>query len=101
MSWTMQLPGQVSKVGTTSPTPLPDRVGAKQRIYSAPSWRRYALLNRPSTPPSPTIIPAASVLRPPAHAHQPLVSASCPSPPPPYDPTLHRILSVMDLSSPR
>ncbi len=29
MSWTMQLPGQVRSAGTTSPTPLPDLVGAK------------------------------------------------------------------------
>lgn len=40
MSWTMQLPGHVSSVGTTSPTPLPLRVGAKHKTCSGPSWRR-------------------------------------------------------------
>src|SRR5262249_37953738 len=34
MSWTIAEPGQVSSVGTTGPTPLPLRVGAKQRICS-------------------------------------------------------------------
>ena len=32
--------GQVSSVGTTRPTPLPDRVGAKHSTCSGPSWRR-------------------------------------------------------------
>ena len=32
--------GHVSSVGTTSPTPLPLRVGAKHRTCSGPSWRR-------------------------------------------------------------
>ena len=40
MSWTIAEPGQVSSVGTTRPTPLPDRVGAKQSTCSGPSWRR-------------------------------------------------------------
>ena len=40
MSWTMQLPGQVNSVGTTRPTPLPDRVGAKHSTCSGPSCRR-------------------------------------------------------------
>jgi hypothetical protein len=37
MSCTMQLPGHVSRVGTTRPTPLPDRVGAKHSTCSGPS----------------------------------------------------------------
>jgi hypothetical protein len=32
--------GQVKSVGTTRPTPLPLRVGAKQSTCSGPSWRR-------------------------------------------------------------
>ena len=32
--------GHVSSVGTTNPTPLPLRVGAKHRTCSGPSWRR-------------------------------------------------------------
>ena len=31
MSWTIAEPGQVSSVGTTRPTPLPERVGAKHK----------------------------------------------------------------------
>jgi hypothetical protein len=34
MSWTIAEPGQVSKVGTTRPTPLPERVGAKHKTCS-------------------------------------------------------------------
>ena len=37
MSWTMQLPGQVRSEGTTRPTPLPLRVGAKHSTCSGPS----------------------------------------------------------------
>ena len=40
MSWTIAEPGQVSSVGTTRPTPLPLRVGAKHSTCSGPSWRR-------------------------------------------------------------
>ena len=32
--------GQVSRVGTTRPTPLPERVGAKHMTCSGPSCRR-------------------------------------------------------------
>jgi uncharacterized protein len=44
--------GQVSSVGTTRPTPLPDLVGAKQSTCSGPSWRRYSWRHRPSITPS-------------------------------------------------
>ncbi|MGX1345835.1 hypothetical protein AB7M73_011095 [Bradyrhizobium japonicum] len=40
MSCTMAEPGQASNEGTTKPTPLPDRVGAKHKTCSGPSWRR-------------------------------------------------------------
>src|SRR5713101_3754789 len=50
----MQLAGQVSSVGTTKPTPLPLRVGAKHSTCSGPSWRRYSRPNRPSTTPAGT-----------------------------------------------
>ncbi len=40
MSWMIADAGQVSRVGTTRPTPLPDLVGAKQSTCSGPSWRR-------------------------------------------------------------
>src|SRR5579875_3468987 len=40
MSWTIAEPGQVSSVGTTRPTPLPERVGAKHSTCSGPWWRR-------------------------------------------------------------
>ena len=40
MSWTTAEPVQVSSVGTTRPTPLPERVGAKAMTCSGPSWRR-------------------------------------------------------------
>ena len=33
-------PGQVRRVGTTRPTPLPLLVGAKHSTCSGPSWRR-------------------------------------------------------------
>src|SRR5216684_3253781 len=52
MSWTMAEPGQVKSDGTTSPTPLPERVGAKHSTCSGPSWRRYACPWRPSTTPA-------------------------------------------------
>src|SRR5690349_6307143 len=45
-------PGQVSNVGTTSPTPFPERVGAKHNTCSGPLCRRYQSENRPSTTPS-------------------------------------------------
>jgi hypothetical protein len=38
-----QLSGQESRVGTTRPTPLPERVGAYVRTCSGPLWRRYRL----------------------------------------------------------
>ena len=41
MSWTIADSGQVRSVGTTRPTPLPDRVGAKHSTCSGPSCRRY------------------------------------------------------------
>src|SRR3546814_6806305 len=41
MSWMTADAGQLKSVGTTRPTPLPERVGAKVRICSGPSWRRY------------------------------------------------------------
>src|SRR3546814_15428977 len=41
MSWMTADAGQDSRVGTTRPTPLPERVGAKVRTCSGPSWRRY------------------------------------------------------------
>src|SRR3546814_4488502 len=40
MSWMTADAGQDSSVGTTRPTPLPERVGAKVRTCSGPSWRR-------------------------------------------------------------
>lgn len=40
MSWTTAELGQVSSDGTTRPTPLPERVGAKHSTCSGPSWRR-------------------------------------------------------------
>ena len=40
MSWITAEPGQVRRVGTTSPTPLPERVGAKAMTWSGPSCRR-------------------------------------------------------------
>lgn len=40
ISWTTVEPVQPSSVGTTSPTPLPERVGAKAMTCSGPSWRR-------------------------------------------------------------
>src|SRR3546814_6356331 len=41
MSWMTVEAGQDSSVGTTRPTPLPERVGAKAKTCSGPSWRRY------------------------------------------------------------
>ena len=40
MSWMTAEPVQVSSVGSTRPTPLPERVGATARTCSGPSWRR-------------------------------------------------------------
>ena len=40
MSWMTAEPGQVSSVGSTRPTPLPERVGATASTCSGPSWRR-------------------------------------------------------------
>lgn len=40
MSWMTADPVQLSRVGTTRPTPFPDRVGAKAMTCSGPSWRR-------------------------------------------------------------
>ena len=40
MSWTTAEPGQVNRVGSTRPTPLPERVGATASTCSGPSWRR-------------------------------------------------------------
>ena len=40
MSWMTAEPGQVMRVGTTRPTPLPERVGATANTCSGPSWRR-------------------------------------------------------------
>ena len=40
MSCTTQLPVQERSVGMTSPTPLPDRVGANASTCSGPAWRR-------------------------------------------------------------
>src|SRR3546814_4916263 len=51
MSWTTTLPVQDSSEGTTSPTPLPLRVGAKAMTCSGPSWRRYSLPWRPRNTP--------------------------------------------------
>src|SRR5258706_10316987 len=59
----MQLAGQVSSVGTTKPTPLPLRVGAKHSTCSGPSWRRYSRPNRPSTTPAGPSNPAARTSR--------------------------------------
>src|SRR3546814_19014602 len=40
MSWITAEPCQDSSVGTTKPTPLPERVGAKAITCSGPSWRK-------------------------------------------------------------
>jgi len=39
-SWTKAECGQVRRVGTTTPTPLPLRVGAKTRTWPGPQSRR-------------------------------------------------------------
>src|SRR3546814_14859639 len=82
MSWTMAEPGQVRSEGTTRPTPLPERVGAKQRICSGPSWRRYSRPILPSTTPSSPSSPAAltspSPPPPPAPSGAPLLASRAP-----------------------
>jgi transposase-like protein len=40
MSLTTTLDGQLSSVGSTRPTPLPERDGANARTCCGPSWRR-------------------------------------------------------------
>ena len=40
MSWMTADSFQLSSVGTTRPTPLPERVGATAITCSGPSWRR-------------------------------------------------------------
>lgn len=40
VSWMTAEPVQLSSVGMTSPTPLPERVGAKAMTCFGPSWRR-------------------------------------------------------------
>jgi hypothetical protein len=40
MSFAMALDGQLSSVGDTRPTPLPDRQEAKARTCGGPSWGR-------------------------------------------------------------
>src|SRR3546814_15197245 len=60
MSWTTVDPVQLSSVGTTRPTPLPERVGAKDMTCSGPSWRRYWLPMRPSATPVLPNRPAAA-----------------------------------------
>src|SRR5690606_31086535 len=55
MSWITAEAGQDKRVGTTRPTPLPERVGAKVNTCSGPSWRRYLSSCWPrKTPASPT-----------------------------------------------
>src|SRR3546814_1291839 len=63
-----------SDLGTTRPTPLPERVGAKQRICSGPSWRRYSRSILPSTTPSSPSSPAALTSSSPAQRADPYVA---------------------------
>ena len=63
MSWTMTLSVQESRVGTTRPTPLPLRVGAKASTCSGPSWRRTCLSHRPRRMPAGSNSPAARMSR--------------------------------------
>ena len=51
-------PGQVSRVGTTRPTPLPERVGAKAITCSGPSCRRCCVPWRPRKMPAGSSSPA-------------------------------------------
>ncbi|MNF53870.1 hypothetical protein D3C84_352770 [compost metagenome] len=58
MSWMTAEAGQASRVGTTRPTPLPERVGAKASTCSGPSWRRYCSSNWPRNTPAGRVSPA-------------------------------------------
>src|SRR6185312_10764736 len=55
--------GQVKRVGTTRPAPLPDRVGANAMMCSGPSCRRYrrpvGVSRRPRKGPAGWVRPAA------------------------------------------
>ena len=52
MSWTIAEPGQVSRLGITRPTPLPERVGAKHSTCSEAVMPEVALVETaPSTTP--------------------------------------------------
>ncbi len=64
-------PRQDSSVGTTNPTPLPERVGANAMTCSGPSWRRYLPPRLPSSTPTSLCNPAASTSRPLAHRADP------------------------------
>src|SRR3546814_20053133 len=71
MSWTTTLPVQDSSEGTTSPTPLPLRVGATAMTCSGPAWRRYSLPWRTRNRPVNRNRPARAISQPFAHTELP------------------------------